>query len=293
MAISVSVLAQEVAKEQKTASTTPAKLETTPLAPIVAKKTVAAPAPEKAQAPQPVNPFPTGLFQITDYKYPVLFYAPSEYRPDRTYPLVIVAPSEGAKAQEGIAYLKGLADRRSVFILSTEGVAPQSGSTPYALDDWLIQIKKDIMKRFPINSKKIYLLGRDTGAHYAAYLAVKYPQEFTGAALIGAAWAGVYEKLILPSSNPEKQMPFFIVFRADQADVQKKNEVWLAKFQAKGYPLKYTEVKNADETGALEFKKDMFDWLDTTSQSWSATVAKSRTGFKSKFKQGLKDFFAV
>ena len=133
------------------------------------------------------NPFPSGLLSISDYKYPVFLYAPQGYRPDRSYPMIVVSPSESAGAEEGIMYFKGLADREMIFILSTKGQRTKGGDIPVQLDLWLLQVKKDVMDRFPIDRKRVYLIGENTGAQYAAYLAMQYSREFSGVALLGPA----------------------------------------------------------------------------------------------------------
>ncbi|OQA57856.1 MAG: hypothetical protein BWY42_00285 [Candidatus Omnitrophica bacterium ADurb.Bin277] len=239
------------------------------------------------------NPFPSGLLSISDYKYPVFLYAPQGYRPDRSYPMIVVSPSESAGAEEGIMYFKGLADREMIFILSTKGQRTKGGDIPVQLDLWLLQVKKDVMDRFPIDRKRVYLIGENTGAQYAAYLAMQYSREFSGVALLGQAWAGTFEKLFHASSDPAKQVPFFVAFRDDQPEARALNQKWLDTLQEKGYPIKLVAVPNAEGFNSLEFKKEIYAWLETTGQDLNALVERSRKGFKEKFKKGVKDFFTV
>ena len=239
------------------------------------------------------DPFPSGLLAISDYKYPVFLYAPRGYRADRSYPMIMVAPSEGVGGEEGIAYWKSIADQNMVFVLSTAGVWVESDDVPTNLDTWLLQVKKDVQERFPVNDKKIYVAGKNTGAHYAAYLATNYPQEFAGAILLGQAWAGPFSRLIHLSSNLSKQQIFFVVFQSDQPHVKDQNQTWLDGLQEKGYPLKLVEVPDGKGFESLELKKEAYDWIEATGQSFSAAVEKSQRGFKAKFKKGVKDFFTV
>jgi hypothetical protein len=53
------------------------------------------------------------------------------------------------------------------------------------------------------------------------------------------------------------------------------------------------DYKTDEDLNDLEFKRTVFDWLEATSQSWEASVAKSSEGWKGKFKKGVKDFFVV
>lgn len=239
------------------------------------------------------DPFPSGLLAVSDYKYPVFLYAPKGYRADRSYPMIMIAPSEGVGGEEGIAYWKGIADQNMVFVLSTAGLWTEDDDVPTNLDTWLFQVKKDVQERFPVSDKKVYITGKNTGAHYAAYLATNYPKEFAGAILLGQAWAGPFARLIHLSSNLSKQQPFFVVFQVDQPDVKDQNQKWLDGLQEKGYPLKLVEVPDGKGFETSELKKEAYSWVEATGQSFSAAVEKSQKGFKAKFKKGVKDFFTV
>ncbi|MBI4711202.1 MAG: hypothetical protein HY767_01905 [Candidatus Omnitrophica bacterium] len=235
---------------------------------------------------------PSGLVEISGYKYPVFFFAPKDYKTDRTYAMIMIAPAENAKAEQQIEYLTGLAQRRSLFLLAPYVLWPKGGDTPYRLDEWLLEVKRDVMERFPINKKRIYLVGKDLGAHYAAYMAVKYPQEFAAVALLGEAWDGPFSQLIQPRTDAADQVPFYIALKAD-GEARARNQVWFDKLQEKGYPLHLVEYKSDEELNDLEFKKSVFDWMETTGQNWDASVAQGQKTWKGKFKKGVKNFFEV
>jgi pimeloyl-ACP methyl ester carboxylesterase len=245
-----------------------------------------------AEQPAQGASMPSGLLEINGYKYPVYLFAPKDYKLDRTYSMVMFAPAESIKAEDQIEYLTGLAQRRSFFILAPYVLWPKSGTTPDSLDSWLLSVKNDVMDRFPINKKKVYLIGKDSGAHYAAYMAVRYPKEFSAAALIGEAWDGPFSPLIHPQTGAENQVPFYIALKAD-GDAKARNQAWFEKLQQDGYLLRLADYKADTELTELEFKKSVFDWLEEASQSWSASVAAGPKGWKGKFKKGVKDFFAV
>lgn len=235
---------------------------------------------------------PSGLVEVSGYKYPVFLFAPKDYKTDRTYAMIMIAPAEDAKAEKQIEYLTGLAQRKSIFILAPYAFWPKEGDTPYKLDEWLLTVKKDMTERFPINKKRVYLVGKDLGAHYAAYMAVKYPNEFAAAALLGEAWDGPFSQLIRPRADAADQLPFYIALKTD-GDAKARNQIWFDKFQKKGYPLHLVDYKSDEELNNLEFKKSVFDWMEATGQSWEVSVAQGQQTWKGKFKKGVKDFFAV
>lgn len=237
--------------------------------------------------------YPSGLLQISDYKYPVYLYVPANYRLGNTYAMILVMPGLGAPAEEGIKYLRVLADRKSVFVLSPQGLWTDDSDVPYKLDEWILEVKKDVMQRFPIDKKRVFIAGKDSGAHYAAYFAMKYADQFAGAALIGNAWEGPFAKIMEVRSSPEGQVPFYVALRADQPEIKAKNQIWFTMLQEKGYPLHLKEVNSAEELSSKEFKTEMFDWLEKTGQNWGIIVTKNQKSFKAKLKKGVKDFFAV
>ncbi len=249
------------------------------------------PATSAAQSPVAL-PKASGIVEITGYKYPVYLYVPKDYKTDRKYSLIVMAPAESVRTKARIDYLTGLAQRRSIFILSPHVLWPKPGDTPVEMDEWLFRVKKEIVEGYPINKKKIYLIGKNSGAHYAAYLATEHPQEFSAAALFGEAWSGPYEQMIKPSSDPDKQIPFFIALRAG-SDAKARNQAWFDRLQKKGYMLYLTEYSKGNTLEDLEFKKSVFEWLEEASQNWNVVVEKSRQGWKGKFKKGTKDFFTV
>ncbi len=303
MAMSTPLFAESVVEENKNTTnfseTLPAQGEAREVIPAASVSTeistvVASQAVTKDMPADQVfaDSNPSGLVEVGGYKYPVYLFAPKDYRVDRTYAMVMLAPAESSKAEQQIEYLTGLAQRRSIFILSPYVLWPKAGDTPYTLDQWLLTVKKDVIERFPIDRKRVYLVGKGSGAHYAAYMAVKYPREFAAAALLGEAWDGQFSRLVDPRKDAADQIPFYVALKAG-GDAKARNQVWFDKLQQDGYPLHLVEYPSDETLTQLEFKKAAFEWMEATSESWRATQAKSQQGWKGKFKKGVKDFFAV
>jgi predicted peptidase len=293
---------EEIGVEESTAISPKAeqqmKLDATTLPDAIEVESASsAPSVEEIKNPASDEPVqsatvPSGLVEVEGFKYPVYLFIPKDYKTDRTYAMIMIAPAENMKAQDQIEYLTGLAQRKSIFILAPYVLWPKSGTTPYQLDDWLLSVKRDITERFPINKNRVYLLGKDSGAQYAGYLGAKYPQEFSAVALIGEAWDGPFSQLVRQQWDAHDKVPFFVALKAG-GEAMTRNQVWLDAFQKKGYPLHLVEYKNDEELADLEFKKSVFDWMEATSQSWAVSVAQKQKTWKGKFKKGVKDFFAV
>jgi hypothetical protein len=291
------------APPQAVIATVPAAQPVAPAAAAPQVSKAAQPAAEAPKAPQAVSKDlpedqvfekanPSGLIEVSGYKYPVYLFVPKDYKTDRTYAMIMLAPAESAKAEKQIEYLTGLAQRKSIFILAPFVLWPKAGDTPYTLDQWLLTVKKDVIERYPISPKRVYLVGKDSGGHYAAYMGVKYPGEFAAIALLGEAWDGQFSQLVDPRSDTADQVPFFIALKA-VGNAKARNQVWFDKLQQKGYPLHLVDYQNEKDLAELDFLKTVFDWLEVTGQNWSVTRAQSQKSWKGKFKKGVKDFFAV
>lgn len=234
----------------------------------------------------------SGLVEVSGYKYPVYLFAPRGYSNDKKYPLVLFAPSETMKAEEQIEYLTALAERKGVFVLSPYVLWPKAGDTPYQLDQWLITIKKDIMERFPIAKNRVYLLGKGSGGHYAAYMGTNYPEEFSGIILLEEAWDGQFSQLIRPQSSRSKQKSFYVALKAG-GDALARNQKWLEKYQKLGYSLQLNEYQGDEAITNIDFKKSAFDWVEETGKSARAQEAKGGKTWKEKILKGINDFFKV
>ena len=234
---------------------------------------------------------PTGLLELQEYRYPVYLYVPQNYKPDRSYPLIISIPAEGESPEKHIQYWMSWAKRRSMMVLCPTNLRPED--LPANMDRWVLQIKSDLMRRYKIDPSKIFLTGRDGGAHYAAYLGVNYPEEFSAAALLNGAWPGRFEKLLVPSRRPVKQIPFLVVAPAgDEGRIKDIEESALA-LEKKGYPITLMKVKSGEQIDSDAFKSKVIEWMQERSDSWMRVVHESQKSFKEKTFTWFENFFHV
>ena len=246
---------------------------------------------QTAKAEKPKRTLPTGLLELKGFKDPVYLYSPEGLEADKKYPLLFMVPSESMPAEKQLEYILPTAKSLECFVLATSAW-PREG-TPYEFDRWLLKVKNDIVLRFPIDASKIYALGMNEGGHYAAYLITAYPEEFSGAALIGGAWEGQFTELLKPSSDAGKQMPVVAAFTTDQKDKQTQNEKWMLEYQQKGYPVQLLNPPVGQDFNSSEFKVSILEWLDQKGQAWKLVREEKNKTFKERFKKGVKDFFEV
>jgi hypothetical protein len=233
----------------------------------------------------------TGLIELKDYKYPVYLYVPQNYKPDRDYALIITVPGEGENPEENIQFWVGAAKRKSMLVLAPTNIWPEE--LPFTVDEWLLRIKKDVMSRFRVGEQKVFLIGKEGGAHYASYLGTNYPDEFSAVALLGDAWGGRYEKILRPQSQARRQNPFFVAFKEGQAEAIAAAESRAKDFLARGYPVYMEKLGPGEEFSQDEFKKRLLGWLEENAESWERVMAEKKKGWRERARIWAEEFFRV
>ncbi|MCM8775695.1 MAG: hypothetical protein NC930_05035 [Candidatus Omnitrophica bacterium] len=230
---------------------------------------------------------PTGLLELKDYKHPVYLFVPPTYKAGREYPLLVTVPGEGESPEEQIQFWLSEAKRKSIIVMAPSNLWPED--LPYKMDEWILRIKKDLADRYRISPQKIYLVGKDSGAHYASYLGVNYPDEFTAVATLGGSWIGKFEKLMRLQKTPRKQLPFFVALRKDQGHLLEATKQRAYQFEKKGYPVYFTQLGEDEDFSTRKFKLDLLAWLEENSGVWHEVVEKSKKTFKQKLFIALEE----
>lgn len=234
---------------------------------------------------------PTGLLQLEGYKYPVALWVPDGYTPKQSYPLIVAIPKQGASPELAVEYWKSMASRRNMLILAPTYLRPED--MPTKVDEWILGILKDVLERYRIDRNRIYLFGKDDGAHYAAYLGTKHAADFSVIVLINGSWSGRFEQLIRPQLHASAQRPFLIYLKEDQQELYDETMAKAYQFEKKGYPVQVSKVVGEDALANIEFKKQLFDLMESKSQEWQSVVSEDNKTFKERFRMAVKDFFAV
>ena len=137
------------------------------------------------------------------------------------------------------------------------------------------------------------MIGKGEGAHYAAYLAIQHPEEFTGAGLVDGSWAGPFEKLMHPYGRPRKQIPFYVAIPTKDEKAVKAAEASAYKLVAKGYPVYLEKLEAGKDIASADVLAKVLDWLQEKSESWSKVRKDSEKRFKEKFSTGVDQFFST
>ena len=154
-----------------------------------------------------------------------------------------------------------------------------------------MKLKKEILGRYNITPDRVYLIGENSSAHYAAYLGLNYPREFSAVGLVGGSWAGPFEKLLRLSSRPIKQNPFFVAIPESSSDLLKTTEEKAYQLTKKGYPVYLERISGPSGKLSEDLRDQMLEWLEKKANSWLLVIRESERSWKEKFFIGVEQFF--
>lgn len=231
---------------------------------------------------------PTGLLSL-EKRYPCYLYVPPDYSPEKTWAFLVLVGQSGKDPKEVIQPWIDWGKEKHFLILVPD-LSPREGYVPSPVDDWLKEVKREISQRYRIDPAQVLLAGIGSGAHYAAYLGMNYPEEFSAAVLVRGAWAGPFEKMIRPKSDARRQIPFYLALDPKAKEFS-KSEAWALKLEKKGYKITLDPLKL--EENFAEFQNRMAQWFREDTEARTLLRKKPRVKTKEKVGGFLKDFFAM
>lgn len=231
---------------------------------------------------------PTGLF-VLEKNHPYYLYVPPDYSAEKSWGFLILV---GQKEKDPEAVVNPWIEwaKQNHFLIMVPSVFPRDGSVPELVDKWILGVKSETGERYRIDRSQTLLMGIGSGAHYAAYMGLNYPKEFSGAILVRGAWAGTFEKLMKPQSNPNEQIPFFVALDQKDKGFAKQRE-WTLKLEKKGYQI---TVVNLDLGEAFsKVQERILAWHEQRIAPKPLVTKAPRKTFKQKWHGVVKDFFEV
>lgn len=232
--------------------------------------------------------FPTGLLEL-EKKHPYYVFVPPDYSPDRVWSLILLIGRSGQDPKEVITPWLDWA-KQNHFLLLVPSIFPREGTVTYDLDRWLFGLKQEVAERYRVNPTQILLVGFESGALYAAYLGTRYPKEFSAAALVGEARPGWFKKIAEPSTDPYKQISFYLAPDPEGKGFSEA-EAWALELEKKGYRVIFEPMKTGGDFSKL--RERVVQWFQEDSKVRSALKKKPRTKWRDKTRGFLKDFFEV
>lgn len=231
----------------------------------------------------------TGVFEIKgSAAESVYVFVPEEYNPARTYPLIISLANEKEKPEDHVKSWASMAEKSGVIVMSPT-LSMRSSSIVTSYDQWILDLSNQLGHQYRVAKNKIFLVGKDERANYAAYLGTKYPDKFSAVALLNGAWNGPYEKMMTFQKVHRKQVPFYVALQGAEPFFKTQIEHKAAQLQKKGYMVNLEELKSGEDFKSKEFQKKLYDWLNEKSDVWQDLVQTSKKSWKERFKTAVEE----
>lgn len=222
-----------------------------------------------------------GLVDFTEDRYGASYYVPEGYDAKTDWPLAVVIYSD--EAEKGNLFVKkwlAEAKKRKTIALFISYLNPRE--MPFGSDERTLKIVREIKRRYAVDSDKVLLTAFGDAAHYAYYLAFKYPEEFRAVGLIGGGAMGQYEPFFNFGHNKIKDVSFLIVYGGQDTAFDKAGFIETHKqMAAKGHPIEMEEFENLGHLAHPEQIAKIMDWFGSLSAAKSQDGAALQAGFGS------------
>lgn len=206
----------------------------------------------------------TGLQNIASDRYGYSVYIPTDYTPDRKWPLVIALHDEGKRGEDYIQSWLEPAKKLGMIVFCPTYEQPRSG-LPYEHDERLIRLKESIQSQYEIDPNRILITGFGSGGHYAVYLGLRYPKQFTAIASVGNGFKGALQKLFTYSFSEVYQLPILMLLEPEDKNEEPETLTQLSEVQKRGYLLETVEAENAKDLENPMTNSYVLEWFSQVS----------------------------
>jgi pimeloyl-ACP methyl ester carboxylesterase len=185
---------------------------------------------------------------------------PPEYHAGRAYPVVFALHPYRVKPETTLSGIAPEAGKHGYIVVAPEWTRPLEDEYGYTADEHaaVLDVLRDLRRRFPIDSDRVFLLGLQLGGNMAWDVGMAHPDQFAGVVVMGAQ-PRYFANRYWPNAQ---YLPFYVV---DGQYAAKNNEYvrpLLDKWMPRGYPALYVEYRGR---GLEWFRFELphiFDWMD-------------------------------
>ncbi|MBI1977979.1 MAG: hypothetical protein HYS55_04440, partial [Candidatus Omnitrophica bacterium] len=207
----------------------------------------------------------TGLQNVASDRYGYSLFVPPDYTPERSWPFVMALHQSGARGENYIKVWAKAAKEQGVIVFCPTYEEPRSG-LPFDHDNRLIRLKREIQNQYEIDPRRVLVAGFGSGGHYAFYLGLRYPQEFTAIASIGNATKGSLKKLFTFSYAEVNQLPVLILVDHESEITNSPGSMEeLKKLESRGYLIETVEAESASDLKNPNTSSYILEWFEQVS----------------------------
>lgn len=191
---------------------------------------------------------------------PFFLKLPPEYHHGRSYPLLIALTHTTLPPEKLVSLLAPYTDRNGYILAALDWTNQFDDLYDHSGDDHprVTAIVQDLLKRFQIDSDKVFLFGIGEGATFAFDMGASHPDLFAGVVTFGGTPRG--EQFMHYWRNTQK-LPYYVVTGehggGSAEAVRKVYEYWMPR----GFPSMMTMYKGRGiEWYSVELPR-IFDWM--------------------------------
>ncbi|GEM_PF-1464465 len=232
----------------------------------------------------------TGLQNVASDRYGYSVFVPQDYTPDQKWPLVLALHDEGKKGEDYIQSWIEAAKKRGMIVLCPTYEYPRNG-LPFEHDERLIGLKRSIQTQYEIDPNRILVTGFGNGGHYAFYLGLRYPKEFTAIASIGNGFKGILQKLFNYSYSEIYQLPILMLVKPDEKMKDSEMLEQLKEIQKRGYLLETVEAENPKDLENPDTNSYVLEWFRQVSAEREANLKERSFSLKQTFYEWVDNLF--
>ena len=207
----------------------------------------------------------TGLQNVASDRFGYSLFIPEEYTPDRKWPFVMALHDEGKRGEDYILTWLETAKERGMIVFCPTYEEPKSG-LPFDHDERLLKLKRAIQEQYEVDPNRTLVAGFGRGGHYAFYMGLRYPLEFSAIASVGNAMEGSLKKLFSYSYAEVHQLPvLLLVERKEEITNSKETVIEIESFRERGYSIETVEAENASDLRNPMTNSYILEWFEQVS----------------------------
>lgn len=225
----------------------------------------------------------TGLQNVASDRYGYSVFVPTDYTPDRNWPLVMALHQAGDRGENYIKVWAEAAKQHGMIVFCPTYEEPRSG-LPFDHDNRLIRLKREIQSQYEVDPNRVLVAGFGSGGHYAFYLGLRYPKEFSAIASVGNATRGSLKKLFTFSYAEVHQLPVLILVdrEGDITDFPESLEE-LETLRSRGYLIETVEAEASSDLKNPNTNSYILEWFEQVSLEREGGLQKRSFSMKQEF----------
>jgi poly(3-hydroxybutyrate) depolymerase len=171
-------------------------------------------------------------------------YVPSTVKPGSPVPLIVMLHGSGRVGMSLVEKWKDLAKKENFIIAGPDSSNSQGWGMPQDGPDFLRDLVEELKRKYPINSRRVYLFGHSAGAIFALETSLMESEYFAATAIHAGALAPDDRELI---QMAKRKIPMFIqVGDSDQSFPLKAVRATRDLLNQNGFAVELTEIPKHD-----------------------------------------------